>query len=99
MEILNQIWDAIYPFVSGISVSALISAVIYAVLKSGFSKTIDNTIKTIDVEKISKEAVDKGIEKIKNISFTQSLQPIVESELAKITEKDKYIHKRRTESN
>lgn len=87
MEILNQVWESIYPFVSDISVSAIIAAVIYMCLKGAFNKTIEKTVGSINVDKISNEAVDKGIEKIKNISFTQSLQPVVESELMKITEK------------
>ncbi len=86
MEKLNEIWQLIAPYVTGISVSGIIAAVIYGCLKGAFSKTINTTVGKINVEKISEQATDKGIEKIKNISFTQSIQPLVESELKKITE-------------
>lgn len=83
MEILNQIWQAIAPYVAGISVSGIISVVIYGCLKSAFNRTINK----INVEKIAEKATDKGIEKVKTVSFKHSIQPLVESELAKIDEK------------
>ena len=83
MEVLNQIWQAIAPYVAGISVSGIISTVIYGCLKGAFNRTINK----INVEKIANEATDKGVEKVKQISFKHSIQPLVESELAKIDEK------------
>lgn len=83
MEILNQIWQAIAPYVAGISVSGIISVVIYGCLKSAFNRTINK----INVEKIAEKATDKGVEKVKTVSFKHSIQPLVESELAKIDEK------------
>lgn len=83
MEVLNQIWQAIAPYVAGISVSGIISAVIYGCLKGAFSRTINK----INVEKIADQATEKGVEKVKTVSFKHSIQPLVESELAKIDEK------------
>lgn len=83
MEVLNQIWQAIAPYVAGISVSGIISAVIYGCLRGAFNRTINK----INVDKIANEATDKGVEKVKQISFKHSIQPLVESELAKIDEK------------
>lgn len=82
MDILNQIWQAVAPYLAGISVSGIISAVIYGCLKGAFNKTISK----INVEKIADEATEKGIEKVKKISYEQSIQPLVESELKKIDE-------------
>jgi len=83
MEILNQIWQAIAPYVAGVSVTGILSAVIYGCLKGAFNRTINK----INVEKIAEKATDKGVQKVKTISFEHSIQPIVESELEKIDEK------------
>jgi hypothetical protein len=48
----------------------------------------------INVEKIADQATNKGVEKVKKITFTHSIQPIVESGLQKINEKsNEYIDK------
>lgn len=83
MEVLNQIWQAIAPYVAGISVSGILSAVIYGCLRGAFNRTINK----INVDKIADQATDKGVEKVKQISFKHSIQPLVESELTKIDEK------------
>lgn len=82
MEILNEIWVWIVSALGGVSLAGVISAAIYGCLKGAFSKTISK----INVEKIADEATEKGIEKVKNVSFSHSIQPIVESELKKINE-------------
>lgn len=83
MEILNQIWQAIAPYVAGVSVTGILSAIIYGCLKGAFNRTISK----INVEKIADKATEKGIEKVKTVSFKHSIQPLVESELEKIDEK------------
>lgn len=82
MEILNEIWVWIVSALGGVSLAGVISAAIYGCLKGAFSKTISK----IDVEKIAKDATDKGIDKVKAVSFSHSIQPLVESELKKINE-------------
>lgn len=82
MEIFNEIWVWLVAALGGISMTSIITAVIIGCLKGAFNKTISK----INVEKIADDATNKGIEKVKRISFEQSIQPIVESELKKITE-------------
>lgn len=82
MEILNEIWVWIVSALGGVSLAGVISTSIYGCLKGAFIKTISK----INVEKIADEATEKGIEKVKNVSFSHSIQPIVESELKKINE-------------
>lgn len=82
MEILNEIWVWIVSALGGVSLAGVISAAIYGCLKGAFSKTISK----IDVEKIAKDATEKGIDKVKAVSFSHSIQPLVESELKKINE-------------
>ena len=81
MEILN-IWVWIVSALGGVSLAGVISAAIYGCLKGAFSKTISK----INVEKIAKDATEKGIDKVKAVSFSHSIQPLVESELKKINE-------------
>lgn len=90
MEILNEIWIWVLSILSGVSLSGIISSIIYACLKGAFNKTISK----INVEKIAEKATDKGVEKVKEISFKHSIQPLVESGLEKINEQsNKYIEK------
>lgn len=82
MEFLNEIWVWIMSAVGGISLSAIISAIIYGCLKGAFNKTISK----INVESIADKATEKGVERVKKVSFTHNIQPLVESELKKINE-------------
>ena len=90
MEFLNEIWVWIVGAIGGLSITGIISAIIYGALKGGFNRAIAR----INVEEIAENATEKGIEKVKSISFTQSIQPLVESELKKVTEQaNNYIEK------
>lgn len=82
MEIFNEIWGWLVATLGGVSITGIISAVICGCLKGAFNKTISK----INVEKIAQDATEKGVEKVKKISFTHSIQPLVESELKKINE-------------
>ena len=83
MEFLNHIWNVIAPYLAGVSVGGVLTAVLYGCLKGAFSKTISK----INVSQIAEDATSKGIDKIKEVSFKHSIQPLVNSELNKITEK------------
>lgn len=82
MEIFNQIWVWILSAVGGLTLTGIITAIIYGSLRGAFNKTISK----INVQKIADQATEKGVERVKKISFTHSIQPIVESELKKINE-------------
>ena len=82
MEFLNEIWVWIMSAVGGVSLSAIISAIIYGCLKGAFNKTISK----INVESIADKATEKGVERVKKVSFTHNIQPLVESELKKVNE-------------
>lgn len=90
MEFLNEIWVWIVGAIGGLSITGIISAIIYGALKGGFNRAIAR----INVEEIAENATEKGIGRVKSISFTQSIQPLVESELKKVTEQaNNYIEK------
>ena len=83
MEFLNEIWIWIMSAIGGVSLSAIISSIIYGCLKGAFNKTISK----INVESIADKATEKGIERVKKVSFTHNIQPLVESSLEKVNEK------------
>lgn len=90
MEILNSIWVWILSILGGVSITTILTFVIRITLTNSFKKTIAK----IDVEKIAEKATDKGVAKVKKISFTHNIQPIVESELVKINEKSTEVLKK-----
>ena len=79
----NTVWAQIAPYLGGVSLAGVISCIVYAVLRAGFSKALGK----INVEKISNEATEKGIAKLKDVSFKHSIQPLVESRMKDIEEK------------
>jgi hypothetical protein len=83
MEFFSEIWVWIVSTIGGLSLSAIVSAVIYGCLKGAFNKTISK----INVESIADKATEKGIERVKKVSFTHNIQPLVESGLEKVNEK------------
>lgn len=83
MEWLQSVWGIISISLGGLTIGGIITAIVTGILRGSVSKVINK----VNVEKISESAVEKGIDEIKHISFTQSIQPIVESGLEKITEK------------
>ena len=83
MEFLNEIWVWIMSAIGGLSLSAIISSIIYGCLKGAFNKSISK----INVESIADKATEKGIERVKKVSFTHNIQPLVESGLEKVNEK------------
>lgn len=82
-EIFTQAVIWIGTALGGISLAGIITAILYGCIKGAFNKTISK----INVQKIADEATEKGIEKVRKVSFTHSIQPLVESELKKINEK------------
>lgn len=82
MEFLSGIGLWIVSALGGISLTGILTTVIWGCLNGAFKRTISK----INVQKIADQATEKGVEKVKKISFTHSIQPIVESELKKINE-------------
>ena len=82
MELLNTIWGYVLPIGGGLTVGAIIVAIALPILKGSATKIVSR----LNIEEIEKKAVERGVEQVKNISFTQNIQPIVKSELVKVTE-------------
>lgn len=88
MDTLNLIWQYVLPIGGGVTVGAVLIA-IATILFKGFANKL---IAKVNIGKVEDKAVEKGVEKIKEISFKQSIEPLAKSELEKITEQaNEYI--------
>lgn len=90
MEILNSIWVWILSILGGLSLSTIFVFVIKLTIGSAVKKMLAK----INVEKIAEQATEKGVAKVKKISFNHNIQPLVESELVKINEKSTEVLKK-----
>lgn len=92
MESLRQIWEAIAPSLGvGGAIGLFITVFVIPYLKgkvtkvsTGFESALAKYEKK--VEETSAKAADEAVAKIKNIAFKQTIQPLVKSELEKVTE-------------
>lgn len=82
METLDAIWQWILGITAGLTATGILTAIICGCLKGAFNKVVSK----INVEKISDKAVEKGVERVKKITFEHNIQPIVESEAKKVGE-------------
>lgn len=85
-EILQEIWNTIAPYVAGGTLGSTILVSVVLILRSAIVKRIDGVKDGVNNQVISSEVSKDLLEKIKNISFEQNIQPIVQSELKKVTE-------------
>jgi gas vesicle protein len=77
---INSVWDAIAPYVTGTGIGAIIGGILFACLKGAFTKALNK----IDVEKTTEKIIDKSLDKIQSVSFSQNIQPLVEDEMKKV---------------
>lgn len=82
MDFLNEFWITILPAIMSFLGGTIGGAIISGFVKGGVSKLVGS----INVQKIADNATNKGLDKIKKVSFEHSIQPIVESELKKVNE-------------
>ena len=89
MDALTNIWTWVLPIGGGITIGGIIVAIGIVILKATFNKAVEKLGINKFVQKVEDtqhEAADKAVEKVKEISFKQTIQPLVESELKKVTE-------------
>lgn len=90
METLKHIWELIAPYFSGSLAGAIIACIVLPFIKGTITKTTEKLNVQGIMDKVYSaidDAVNKAVDRIKNLSFKQSIQPIVKSELEKVTEK------------
>lgn len=81
-EIFGNIWAVLGISFGGVSLLTIMVTAIVLILKASVAKMINR----INVEKIIEKSTDKGIERVRKISFTHSIQPLVESKLQEVNE-------------
>lgn len=90
METLRKIWEMIAPYFSGGVAGALITCIVIPIVRGMLTKTTEklNVQGLLDKQNAAiEEGVNKAVGKIKDLSFKQSILPVVKSELEKVTEK------------
>lgn len=85
-EILQEIWNTIAPYVAGGTLGSTILVSVVLTLRAAICKKIDGVKESVNNKVIANDVSKDLLEKIKNISFEQDIQPIVQSELKKVTE-------------
>lgn len=68
--------------IGGLSLTGIIVIILHALIKG----LINRIIMKFNVEKMFEACLNKAMEKIKSVSFTQNIQPIVMSEMVKLKE-------------
>lgn len=90
MEILNTIWVWVLTILGSIS----FGSIFLFVAKLSIGGQVKKLIAKINVKEIADQATEKGVAKVKKISFNHNIQPLVESELVKINEKSTEVLKK-----
>jgi len=82
METLDLVWQYVLPIGGGITIGAIVVFIGTIAIKVVVSKLLGK----INFDKIADKATEKGVEQIKKISFTQTIQEPLESGLKKVNE-------------
>lgn len=82
METLSTIWGYVLPIGGGITLGAIVIAIATILVKG----ILEKVVARIDIDKTEEKAVAAGIEKLKTVSFKQSIEPIVKSRLEGVCE-------------
>ena len=80
LEDIQALWDKVYPYLTGITLGGIVSCLFYAF----FSGSIKKFINKIQIGDMVEKTVDKTMDRIKTITITTELQPLVAEELNKI---------------
>lgn len=87
MNTIKHIWEIIAPYFAGGIVGGIITVFIIPIIKGKITKAASGVNALLEKhDAIVKESVNEAVERVKDISFKQSIQPLVESELQKVGE-------------
>ena len=86
IESIQQIWDTIAPYVTGTTIGSIVMIAVTTIIKSAIAKLGKKQDEVFSSKVVAKEVSNEMKDEIKNISFEQTIQPLVESELKKVTE-------------
>lgn len=86
IESIQQIWDIIAPYVTGTTIGSIVMIAVTTIIKSAIAKLSKKQDEVFSSKVVAKEVSNEMKDEIKNISFEQTIQPLVESELKKVIE-------------
>lgn len=86
IESIQQIWDIIAPYVTGTTIGSVVMIAVTTIIKSAIAKLGKKQDEIFSSKVVAKEVSNEMKDEIKNISFEQTIQPLVESELKKVIE-------------
>lgn len=86
IESLQQIWDTIAPYVTGTTIGSIVMIAVTTIIKSAIAKLGKKQDEVFSSKVVAKEVSNEMKDEIKNITFEQNIQPLVKSELKKVTE-------------
>lgn len=80
VEELQNVWNIISPYLTGITLGGIISCFFYAF----FSGSIKKFINKIQIGDMVEKTVNETMEQIKDVAISIDLQPLIETELKKV---------------
>lgn len=86
MEIVNDIWSRIAPYLTGAAIGTFIASIVTGVIVALIKGFITKSIARIDVKGQAEEVANKTIDRIKTQTIKQDITPIVKGEILKATE-------------
>lgn len=86
MDDLANIWNMIAPYVTNGAVFSAIASILGACIARAIKKSTTATTTALNTKIVANELKQEMKKEIKEISFEQNIQPLVQSELKKVTE-------------
>ena len=77
METIQKAWNIIAPYLTGITIGGIVSALFYAI----FSGSIKAFINRINIDKVVNDTIDSTMNKVKGLTINVELEPLVADKL------------------
>lgn len=87
MNTIKQIYEIIAPYFAGGIVGIIVTVIIIPFIKGKITKASSGINALLEKhDKVVIDSTNEAVDRIKDITFKQSIQPLVESELVKVGE-------------
>lgn len=86
MDDLANIWNMIAPYVTNGAIWGAIASILGACISRAIKKSKNETTAALNTKVVANEVKKEIKDDIQNITFEQNIQPLVKSELKKVTE-------------
>lgn len=86
MEWFDSFWGWTLPIGGGVTIGAIVVAVLSLIKKSVVKKVTDKVSELLESKLVVSEITKAVVDKLQGVSYKQSLEPIVKSEMVKVGE-------------